>query len=120
MNDGDERKQALKRQSDDYMRLARDKATLGLEREAAAAAYEAGYFALMTALTAAEVRLFQDHPSAVAAELAAARLGTTAAVQRLAIEGATALHAPESGALRGSGWVDWARHLRRIVGIDEY
>jgi hypothetical protein len=112
-----ERKAALKRQSDDYMRLAREKAAVGLEREAAATAYEAGYFALMTALTAAEVQGFSDHPNATAAELAVARLGTTATVRRLAIEGATAFYAPKTDGLVGSSWVDWAQHLRRIAGI---
>ena len=113
-----ERKDALKRQSDDYMRLAREKAAAGLEREAAAAAYEAGYFALMTALTAAEVREFRDHPNAAAAELAVARLNTTATVRRLAIEGATAFYAPDAGVLREPNWVGWAEHLRRIVETD--
>lgn len=117
MNDDNQRKAALKRQSDDYMRLAREKAGAGLEREAAAAAYQAGYFALMTVLAAAEVQQFQDHPSPEAAELAAERLGTTATVRRRAIEGATALYAPKSDALGGAGWADWAAHLRRIAGV---
>jgi hypothetical protein len=102
------------------MRLAREKAAMGLEREAAAAAYQAGYFALMTALSAAEVRRFQDHPNAAAAVLAASRLGTTSTVRDLAIGGATALYAPDTDSLRGARWAGWAEHLRRIVEIDDF
>lgn len=81
------------------------------------AAYEAGYLALMSALSPAEVETFADHPNQAAAELGAQRLGLGVDDQAKAVEGAAGYYSPEqrsSVELRRT--VEWARRTRTAAG----
>lgn len=105
------RLEALDRQSQDYLRMAIDSASA--DAGAAGAAYQAGYFALMSALSTEEVVLFVDHPSAGAASLAAKRLQLSTEDRAVAEQGAANYYAPQSE--RGSPLHDriaWARRVR--------
>jgi hypothetical protein len=105
------RTEALDRQSRDYMQQALDSASA--ELTAVGAAYQAGYLALMAALTADEVASVADHPSASAAELAARRLQLPAGDQALAAQGAAGYYAPAQGMGQPlADQVAWARRVR--------
>lgn len=86
---------------------------------AGAAAFEAGYFALMSAVTPEELRQFAEHPSVAAAEKAAARLGLSKPDSDMARQGAADFYAP--GRLRFAeafAWFEWAARVRRSAGWD--
>ncbi|MBV8037356.1 MAG: hypothetical protein JOY88_20105 [Pelomonas sp.] len=108
------RTEALDRQSRDYLQLALD--TPPTNRAAAGAAYQAGYLALMGALTVDEVAAIADHPSASAAALAARRLQLPAEDQALATEGAAGYYSPVQGVGRPlAEQIAWARRIRLAV-----
>ena len=116
MPDQHERMAALKRQSDGHLALAHRKASEGLQRDAAASAFEAGYFALMAALSADEARSFDDHPSPAAAELGATRLGLGWPGRRLVVEGTSAFYSPDREVFAGKDWFAWAAQARLAAG----
>lgn len=110
------RMQALDRQSQDYLRMAMDKAAT--PSAANAAAYQAGYFALMSALSVEEVGLAVDHPSANAAGLAARRLQLSTADQTLAEKGASAYYSPQPEHDPPlSDRIAWARRVRAAAHL---
>lgn len=103
--------EALDRQSRDYLRLALE--STPASQTAAGAAYQAGYHALMAALTPDEVAAVADHPSASVATLAAGRLQLSAGDQALATEGAAGYYSPAQD--MGQPLADqiaWARRVR--------
>lgn len=103
--------EALDRQSRDYLRLALE--STPASHTAAGAAYQAGYLALMAALTYEEVAAVADHPSASAASLAARRLQLLAEDRALAAEGAAGYYSPLLVTSRSlAQQIAWARRVR--------
>lgn len=110
--DEEARHAALKRQSDDHLQFAFKGGA-----SAAAAAFQAGYCALLSALSAEELREFQDHPSASAAALSAERLQLTPAEQAQAEFGAGGYYAADQAAFRLlDDWLVWASRVRTARG----
>jgi hypothetical protein len=106
---------ALDRQSRDYLRLAQEAAPGALT--AAGAAYQAGYFALVSALSPDEMSAFGDHPNAKSAALGARRLRLPLPDQALAEAGATTYYAPDADvAAVLDDYVAWARRVRAAAG----
>ena len=111
----DTRITSLNRQSRDYLRLALE-APPG-DATAAGAAYQAGYFALVSTLSTDELRGFGDHPNAKAATLGAQRLRLPLADQALAETGAATYYAPDADvAAVLDDYVAWARRVRVAAG----
>lgn len=102
---------ALDRQSQDYLRQALN--TPPADPTAVIAAYQAGYLALLSALSADEVAVVVDHPSPSAAVLAARRLQLLAEDRALAAEGAAGYYSPTPGmGLPLAEHIAWARRVR--------
>lgn len=100
----------LDSQSQEFLRMAL--ASTAADVEARTAAYQSGYFALLSALSVDEIRLMGDHPSAKAAALAAQRLQLLPPDQALASDGAAAYYSPDSMLGTAAGLVAWARRVR--------
>lgn len=106
---------ALDRQSRDHLRHAQEAAAGSLT--AAGAAYQAGYFALVSTLSTNELSGFGDHPNAKAAAVAAQRLQLPPADQALAETGAATYYAPDADvAAVLDDYVAWARRVRVAAG----
>lgn len=110
--------EALKRASDDYLRFAERLGSQIASTGPSAAAFQAGYFALLSALGDEERRALQDHPNSAAARLAAHRLALGAADQQLAEMGARVYYRQdlaESASL--ADWLAWAARVRMAAGF---
>ena len=106
---------ALDRQSRDHLRFAQEAAPGDLT--AVGAAYQAGYFALVSTLSTDEMSAFDDHPNAKAAAVAAQRLQLPLADQALAEAGAATYYAPHADmALILDDYVGWAQRVRAAAG----
>jgi hypothetical protein len=104
------RNEALEHQSREHLQFALDSGQTD-------AAYQAGYFALMSALSTDEVSTFADHPSAAAAALGAERLQLQRDDCVLAEEGAAGYYSPKPASGQPlSAHVAWARRARAAAG----
>ena len=109
--------QAFRRMSDDYLQLAMAAAPLDVGAGDASTAFQAGYFALLSALEAAELTQLGDHPNAQVARLGAERLGLTVDDRAFAEEVATCYYASNlSDLVQLSVCLDWARRARQAAG----
>lgn len=87
---------------------------------ATGAAFQAGYFALMSSLSADEVGAFMDHPNVEAAVLGAHRLQLTTDDLAIAREGAVNYYSPEAQSDHDvRRQVEWARRVRAAAGWPE-
>ncbi len=111
--DADQRLAGLRRNSDDYMQVA-------AQRNGVAGwslAVNAGYLALLTALTLDECPT-EDHPIAWLAELGAFRLAMTYADAMLAASFARNYYQlPEVTDESVAATIDWARRARKAAGF---
>ena len=112
--DAPSRTAALDRQSRDHLRLAQEASPGDLT--AVSAAYQAGYFALVTTLSTAEMSAFGDHPNAKAAARAAQRLQLSLADQALAETGAATYYLPHADVALLDDYVAWAGRVRAAAG----
>jgi len=112
---------ALRRQSDDHWRFALQANARGRPSySAASSAYQAGYCALLTALSAEETKSLADHPSSAATSLAAGRLQLCQADHALGERGAAGYYAPSPAVFSSfDEWFTWARRVRQAAGWDE-
>lgn len=110
--DEDARHTALKRQSDDHLQFA-----FRGGPSAATAAFQAGYCALLSTLSAAELAAFPDHPNATAAALSAERLQLTSTEQVQAQLGACGYYAADQASFGSvEEWLVWASRVRTARG----
>lgn len=87
---------------------------------ASQAAYQAGYFALMSSLSPEEVGSFLDHPNVEAAALGAQRLGLSQGDLDTAREDATGYYSPAARSLQEvRRQMEWARRARAAAGWAE-
>lgn len=113
-HDEEARQASLKRQSDDHLLFAFKGGS-----SAASAAFQAGYCALLSALSADETNTFADHPSAAAVSLSAERMQLSAADRVLAELGAAGYYGADQTAFRSlEEWLVWASRIRTARGWD--
>lgn len=111
------RQASLRRQSDDYLRVATQTASSS-PLAATTSAYQAGYRALLAALTAQQANTFDDHPKAAAALLSAKQLNLELKDQVLAEFGAANYYSADSAVLGlPQAWLDWADRARTAMGL---
>ncbi|OWQ93661.1 hypothetical protein CDN99_04170 [Roseateles aquatilis] len=105
------RSEALERQSCSLLGRALQ-ATSG-DAVSVNAAYQAGYIALMSALSVSEVGSYSDHPNKTAAALGAQRLRLSPEDQLLARDGASTYYSPATRSTSElKQHVGWARRAR--------
>lgn len=103
---------SLKRQSDDHLQMA-----FAGGASAAGAAFQAGYCALLSALSLDEAASLEDHPSAKAAALAAERLQLSSPERAQGELGASNYYGPDQAAFGSlQGWLAWASRVRTARG----
>lgn len=111
---------ALRRQSDDHWKFALQASARGRSSSATGSAYQAGYCALLSVLSADEIQALADHPSAAAASLSATRLHLKPDVQALAERGAAGYYTADHAAFNSPAeWFDWAEQVRRAAGWND-
>lgn len=88
--------------------------------DAAGAAFQAGYFALMSSLSPDELGAFMDHPNVEAAVLGAQRLQLTPDDLAIAREDAANYYSPAAWSdVDVRRQVEWARRTRAAAGWPE-
>lgn len=104
----------MQRASDDYMSQARGEQNVGSAADPTHLAFQAGYFALLSAVNGESQATSDDHPSADLAREGADRLSLSRADQNLADLGARNYYEPTSLDFIASqqDWIDWAERVR--------
>lgn len=113
--DASSRQAALARASDAYL----SEAVRCPTADSASLAFQAGYFALLSALKGDEQVAFSDHPNPDAALLGAKRLSLSQDDQNLAELGTRMYYQPAdlSRIVSLDEWIGWAMRVRAVAGL---
>lgn len=110
---------ALRRASDDYLAEALRLQTSTSLAGASSLAFQAGYFALLSAVNGEVLVASDDHPNAEIVREVANQLSLSRADQNLADLGARNYYEPTSLDFLASpqDWIDWAERVRAAAGL---